>query len=94
MDSKTQVVPDTSPQVVYDSSFPEALGHTEDPPTERASSQSITKAALKWLLMTVTLIVAVSIAIGAGVGTWSHRRYSHKPSSAIRYEFCQDLISS
>lgn len=87
-------MPDTTPQVVYDSSAPEVQSHTEDLPAERASSQSITKTGFKWLLMTVTLIVAVSIAIGAGVGTWYHREHSHKPSPTIRYEFCKDLISS
>ena len=87
-------MPDTTPQVVYDSSAPEVQDCTEKSPTERVSSQRITKAALKWLSMAVTLIVAVSIAIGVGVGTWYHREHSHKPSPIIRYGFCEDLISS
>ena len=87
-------MPDTTPQVVYDNSVPEAQDCTENPPTERVSSQRISKAAFKWLLMAVTLIVAASIAIGVGVGTWYHREHSHKPSPIIRYGFCKNLISS
>ena len=51
----TQVVHDTTAQVFYDSLAPEAQNHTEDDPTENASSHLITRAALKWLLTTVAL---------------------------------------
>ena len=80
-------MPDTTPQVVYDSSVPEAQDQTEDAPQERASSRTISKAELKWLWITVTLVVATVIAVGAGIGTWYHREHLHMPSTITRYEF-------
>ena len=89
-----QVVPDTTPQVVYDSSAPEAQNYSEDDPTENASSHLITRAALKWLLTTVALGVAAIIAIAAGVGTWYHREHSHRPSPISRYKLYGNFMSS
>ena len=74
--------------MLYDSSFPEARGKTEDSTKERASTHHTTKAALKWLWMVVALLVAAAIAIGVGVGTWRHREHSSKkPSTHIRCGF-------
>lgn len=73
------MVPDTTSQVSYDSSFPEAHGQTEDSPKGRASSHLVIEAALKWPWMVVALVVAAAIAIGVGV---------------IRCGTCKDRISS
>lgn len=86
-------MPDTTPQVVYDSSVAEAQDQIEDAPQERASSHTISQAGLKWLWITVTLVVATVIAVGAGIGTWYHREHLHKPSTTTRYEFLTDLMS-
>ena len=52
---------------------------------ERSFSHHITKPAFKWLWMSIALVVAAVVAIGASVGIWRHRQHSSQHlSTAIR----------
>ncbi|KAF6235742.1 hypothetical protein HO173_005937 [Letharia columbiana] len=71
-----ETVPDTTPQVLYDNSLPEA--HGNEKPTEE--HLHVTKLTRKWPWIVIALILAAVIAIGVSVGIWHHREYSlYKP---------------
>ncbi|CAD6592462.1 MAG: hypothetical protein ASARMPREDX12_006139 [Alectoria sarmentosa] len=77
-----QVVSDTTPQVVYDISFPEVHRNNEESTKERAPSRQDPKPVSKWLLIIMAFVVAIAIAVGAGVGVWRHREHiSHAVST-------------
>lgn len=84
-----ETVPDTTPQVLYDNSLPEA--HGNEKPTEE--HLHVTKLTRKWPWIVIALILAAVIAIGVSVGIWHHREYllykppriSSPPASNITY---------
>ena len=85
-----QTVPDTTPQVFYDSSLPEVYGNENS----SISSVNITKPTLKWLLMIIALIIVAAIAIGVSLGIWYHREHlSPKSSPLIRYKLRTSHVS-
>lgn len=85
-----QVAFNTAPQVLYDSSLPEALGDIEESSKERAPSRDITTTTHKWVWVVVALFSAAAIAVGAVVGIWRHREHS----TTARCESCKDPTSS
>ena len=85
-----QVASDTAPQVLHDSSLPEAQGDIEESKKERVPSRDITKATHNWVRVVMVLVAAAAIAVGAGVGTWRHREHS----TTVRCESCKDPTSS
>lgn len=86
-----QTVPDTTPEVFYEGSLPEA--HGNEKPTEQHIP--ITKLALKWPWIVMALMIAAAIAVGVSVGIWHHREYSlHKLPRTSRCGLCTDRIYS
>ncbi|KAL9076101.1 MAG: hypothetical protein Q9161_001148 [Pseudevernia consocians] len=86
-----QVVPDTTPQVLYNTSLPEAH---EESTKEKAPSYQTIKPALKWPWMVIALVIAAAIAIGVSVGIWRHREHSsHRSSTAYRCGFFFSLAN-
>ncbi len=85
-----KAVPDTTPEVHYDGSLPEA--HGNEKPTEEHIH--VTKLAPKWPWIVLGLILAAAIAVGVSVGIWHRREHSlRKPSGVSRYGCCLAQIS-
>ena len=73
-------MPDTTPEVFYNDTLPEAHGN------ERPSPESlhVIKLTRKWPWIVLGLILAAAIAVGLLVGIWHRREHSlHKSSSKI-----------
>ena len=86
-----KAVPDTTPEVNYNDSLPEAHGN-ENPTEEHLQ---VTKLARKWPWIVLGLILAAAIAVGVSVGIWHHREHSLlKPSRVSRYGSCLAQIFS
>ena len=89
-------MPDESPQVLYDSSLPEAQGN-EESNKERTPSLQIVKHGHKWLWIVIALVVTAAIAVGVAVGVWRHREHSPTSNSSspiVRYDIEPSLFSS
>lgn len=92
-----QVVPDGTPQVVYNNSLPGAQSN-EESTKERVPSLPSIRFALKWPWMVMALLIAAAIAVGVGIGIWRHREHSshellpssNKSSPNIRCGVCPD----
>lgn len=76
-----QAVPATTPQVFYDTSFPEVhTNENEKSIRDYAHSYPKIKPRFKWPLVVVAFVIAAAIAVGVGVGIWRHHR-DHKQSA-------------
>lgn len=85
---ENKAVPATTPQVVYDSSFPEVhINENEKSIRDYAHSYPKIKPRFKWPWIVVALVIAAAIAIGVGVGIRRHHR-DHKQSATIMYGRC------
>ena len=86
----SKAVPDTTPEVHYDGTLPEA--HGNEKPT--AEILQVTKLARKWPWIVMGLSLAAAIAVGVSVGIWHDHEHSlHKPSESGRYGDCMTLFS-
>ena len=78
-----QVCPETTPQVFYRNSLPEA-NHQEINPLDPAQTQSVKKRQWKWIAIGVILVVLVAVGIGVGVGLWHARKESSYQSPTVK----------
>lgn len=84
-------MPDTTPEVFYDGTLPEA--HNNEKPIE--DCLDVTRTARKWPWIIIALVLAAAIAVGVSVGIWHHRERSlQMPSRFSRYGNCLARISS
>ena len=82
---ENKAVPATTPQVVYDTSFPEVhTNENEKSIRDYTHSYPKIKSRFKWPLAVVALVIAAAIAIEVGVGIWRHHR-DHKQSATTMY---------
>lgn len=81
-----QAIPDTTPEVLYSTSFPQVHGNFEVSSKEVASSHhdikpTLTKPMLKLLCALMLFILAAAIATGVGVGIGHHSQHPLGTSS-------------
>lgn len=75
------MVPDSTPQVLYDISAPE-VHENGNPVEDSAPSSHGSKSRLKWPWVAMVLVIAAAIAIGVGVGNWRRRDHRDLNQSA------------
>ena len=78
-----QVCPETTPQVFYRNSLPEA-NHQEKSFLDPAQTQSVKKRQWKWIAIGVILVVLVAVGIGVGVGLWHARKELSHQSPTVK----------
>ena len=74
-------MPDTTPEVLYDRTLPEACGNEES--TEE--HLHVTRSTRKWPWILMALILTAAIAIGVSVGIWHKREHSLHKSQSPQY---------
>ena len=65
-------MPDTTPQLRYDSSLPETYSNNEVSTKECAPSLHMTKPALKSALLVLAFTIVAAISVGGGLAIWRH----------------------